>query len=423
MSKRAAQGAGTIRKKTVTRNGKPYTYWEARVTTGVDPGTGKQLQRSFSGKTQKEVREKLQSAAVEVNRNDYCAPSKLTVAQWCGIWLSDYMADKKYSTVKHYRAQCNTHIIPALGAVNLQSLTSPQIQTFYNTLQISGAKVPKKDGAGKIMKSNGVTVYERRPLSPKSIKNVHVVLSKCLSTAVSVGYLRSNPDRAVLPKITGTEIHPLTDAQVKLFLSAADEDPLSPILKTILFTGMREGEALGLTWDCVDFEAGTIKIDKQLQKRPKADGGYVLTSPKNGKTRTIKPAVYVMDILHAAQMRQIEDRMKAAEYWEGWSSENARKTSLVFLNPLGNEISPKALYLHYKKIARGIGVPDSRVHDLRHTYAVMAIQTGDDIKTVQQNLGHASAAFTLDVYGHVSDRMRDDSSTRMQNYILSLQTL
>ena len=76
---RAAQGSGTIRKKTVTRSGKDYTYWEARVTVGKDPGTGKQIQRSFSGKTQKEVREKMQAAAVELNNGTYQAPCRLTV--------------------------------------------------------------------------------------------------------------------------------------------------------------------------------------------------------------------------------------------------------------------------------------------------------------------------------------------------------
>ncbi len=81
MAKKAAKGGGTIRKKTVTRSGKSYTYWEARITTGRDPGTGKQIQRSFTGKTQKEVREKLQAAAVEINQGCYTAPSRLTVGQ------------------------------------------------------------------------------------------------------------------------------------------------------------------------------------------------------------------------------------------------------------------------------------------------------------------------------------------------------
>ena len=123
-SNRAAQGSGTIRKKTVTRNGQSYTYWEARLTVGHDPGTGKQIQKSFSGKTQKEVREKLQEAAVAVNNSDYFEPSKMTLGQWIDIWLNEYQGDKKYLTQKHYKAQCEAHIKPQLGAVKLSELTA-----------------------------------------------------------------------------------------------------------------------------------------------------------------------------------------------------------------------------------------------------------------------------------------------------------
>ena len=89
INKRAAAGSGTIRKKTVTRAGKQYTYWEARVTVGFDPGTGKQIQKSFSGKTQKEVREKMQAAAVAVNQGEYFEPSRMTLARWVEIWLEE----------------------------------------------------------------------------------------------------------------------------------------------------------------------------------------------------------------------------------------------------------------------------------------------------------------------------------------------
>ena len=95
---RAAQGAGTIRKKTVTRNSQAYTYWEARITTGYDPGTGRQIQRSFSGKTQKEVREKMQAAAVELNTGTYKEPLKMTVGEWLDIWEKDYLNNVKPRT-------------------------------------------------------------------------------------------------------------------------------------------------------------------------------------------------------------------------------------------------------------------------------------------------------------------------------------
>ena len=304
---RAAQGSGTIRKKTVTRNGQEYEYWEARVTIGRDPGSGKQIQKSFSGKTQKEVREKMQAAAVAVNDGDFFQPSKMTFGEWLDIWLRDYQSDKKYLTTKHYEAQIRTHVKPALGAIKLQALTAPQIQRFYNDLLKSGQQVPKKDKNGKTVKKNGKTVYESAPMAPKSVRNIHGVVIKALNVAVDVGYIRSNPaERVTLPRVEKTEIKPLTDAQVVDFLKAVQSDKYAAILQTILFTGMRESEAIGLTWDTVDFKAGTIKVCKQLQKRSIKDGGTVFAPLKNDKARTITAAPSVMRILEEQRKRQIQ---------------------------------------------------------------------------------------------------------------------
>ena len=108
--------------------------------------------------------------------------------------------------------------------------------------------------------------------------------------------------------------------------------------------------------------------------------------------------------------------LRAGERWEAWKTEAEHRRALVFTNEDGRYLVAKRLYLHFKKIAEEIGAPDARVHDLRHTFAVISLQNGDDVKTVQTNLGHATAAFTLDVYGHVSDRMQRESAERMERY-------
>ena len=412
---RSAQGAGTIRKKTVSRKGQEYTYWEARVTVGRDPGTGKQIHKSFSGKTQKEVRENMQAAAVAVNEGEYFEPSKMTLAQWIDIWLKEYTGDKKYLTVKHYTAQCDTHIKPALGAVRLADLTAPQIQAFYNRLGKTGHRKEKKD------KKTGKVTVTYTPLATKSIRNIHGILTKALNTAVDVGYLKLNPaDRVTLPRVEKKEIHPLDDDQVAAFYKAAAGDEYCYLLRLIPFTGLREAEALGLTWDCVDFGAGTIKVNKQLVKRPNADGGFTLAETKNSKIRIVKPAPSVMQLLKERQREQIEQRIKAGELWQGWQNERERKTALVFTTALGGNLSPQTVYNHCKKVLDSIGAGDRCVHDLRHTYAVLSLQNGDDVKTVQGNLGHATAAFTLDVYGHVSERMKDESAARMERYMAEI---
>ena len=174
---------------------------------------------------------------------------------------------------------------------------------------------------------------------------------------------------------------------------------------------------MGLTWNCVSFESGTLIINKQLQRRPLKDGGTVLTSVKNGKPRHLKPPPYIMNLLKTRYHEQIAQRQEAGEIWEDWNNEQEQAKALIFTNEKGKHLIPKRVYLHFKKLAKEIGAPEARVHDLRHTYAVISLQNGDDVKTVQTNLGHASAAFTLDVYGHVNDRMQRESTVRMEQYI------
>lgn len=126
---RAANGNGTIRKKTVTRNGKEYTYWEARYTEGIDPRTGKQKQRSITGKTKSEVAEKLRKVTAEMDAGTYTAPSKMTLGQWLDIWQGSYIEDVKASTKHLYMRTVSLYILPALGAVKLDALT-PGCRTF-----------------------------------------------------------------------------------------------------------------------------------------------------------------------------------------------------------------------------------------------------------------------------------------------------
>ena len=130
-----------------------------------------------------------------------------------------------------------------------------------------------------------------------------------------------------------------------------------------------------------------------------------------------------MNLLKIRYTEQVMQSMRAGDAWEAWRNESEHSKALVFINEVGHHLQPKRLYLHFKKMADQIGASDARVHDLRHTYAVLSLQNGDDVKTVQTNLGHASAAFTLDVYGHVSDRMQRASADRMEEYIMNISRM
>ena len=412
---RRAKGSGTIRKRNVTRNGKEYTFWEAQVTIGTDSGTGKQKRKTFTGSTQKEVREKMQAAAVAVNENDYFEPSKLTVKQWFEIWLKDYCSDKKPLTIRQYESMAETHIYPALGGIKLSKLTSPQIQKFYNSLAVDGKTVKRKN------QKTGKTETFKEPLSAKTIRNIHNIISMSLNTAISQGMMKDNPARRVtLPKVIKKEIQPLSEEQQKDFLKAIQEHSFKSIYTTILFTGLRESEACGLTWDCIDWKHGTMKVYRQLQRNPNNWSDFRFVPLKNSKTRTIKLSSYVLGILKQQQIKQLEQRFKAGEFWQGWQNEAERETWFIFTNDTGRYLNSATVYENFKKIAAEIEIPQARLHDLRHTYALISLQGGDDYKTLQENLGHSSATTTLNVYAHVSEKMREESARRQQAYIESL---
>lgn len=407
---RNAQGGGTIRQRSDGR-------WEARVTLGRNPGTGKQVQKSIYGSTQKEVRQKMQRMLVEVDEGVYIAPSKLTVKAWLETWLAEYNGDVKPATIISYRQHMDNHIIPALGAVKLSALTPSAVQKFYNELLRSGAKAAKRDEKGKLVRDEaGKVVYAPAPMSPKTVKNVHGVLHQALKQAMRLGYIHSNPTEAcTLPRIEKAQIQPLDAPDIKALLGVLGEDVYSTLMRVDLFTGMRQAEILGLQWSCVDFDRGVIQINKQLL-RPRTKGEvYRFGSLKNDKPRTIQPAPFVMNVLREHRRRQLADRLRAGSLWddEGFPD-------LVFTNESGKHLCFAVVLRHYKKALERAGLPDKRFHDLRHTYAVTSLRAGDDVKTLQENLGHHTAAFTLDQYGHVTDTMKEASAKRMEAFIESL---
>lgn len=384
-----AKGSGTIRKKTVTRNGKEYAYWEARVTTGRDPGTGKQIQRSFTGKTQREVREKMQAAAVAVNQGTYTAPQKMTVGQWLDVWASDYLGAVKPATAASYKSQIKNHIKPALGAVQLSALHAHTVQRCVNGLE---------------------------GYAPATVRQAYKVLHNALEKAVELDYIPRNPAaKCTLPRMEQKEIKPFDDEQTAALLQTVKGGRLEYIVRVALFTGLRMSELLGLTWDAVDFDKGMIAINKQLA-RPEHRKAGLFISPKSGKARTITPAASVFAALKAQRRRQIENQLRAGTLWD-----NAH--NLIFTNEPGGPLCQHSVTDWFSAAAASAGLEGARFHDCRHTYAVNAIRAGDNIKAIQSNLGHATAAFTLDRYAHFTEQLQRDSAARMEDFIKDVLNL
>ena len=382
-----ANGEGTISKR---KNG----TWEGKYTVGRD-ANGKPIRKTIYGKTQKEVAQKITALTNDLNTGFYIAPDKITFGQWLDVWHDEYLGGVKESTATQYKYHIDFNIKPNLGNIPLQKLTAPMIQKMYRKRMTEASEGGKK-------------------LSPKSIKNLHGVIHKSLDKAVQCRYIKFNPsDACELPRVEKKEMKVLKDDFLGKFLAEIKGKKYESLFFVDVFTGMREGEILGLTWDCVDFANGVIRIEKQLKRKQGKNNVYFFDTLKNGKTRSVVPAPVVFDVLRKVRKEQAENKLRYGSSYEN-------PDNLVFTNEIGQHIGVEAVWQAFKRRAKAIGLPDLRFHDLRHSFATISIQNGDDIKTVSESLGHATVAFTLDVYGHVTDKMKRDSADRMQRFIDSI---
>ncbi|MBR5364458.1 MAG: site-specific integrase [Oscillospiraceae bacterium] len=324
-----------------------------------------------------DVLEFMRSLSPVHNEKYECA----TVADWTACWLLHYCNELKDSTKLEYQKTIHQHINRVLGKVMLNELSHEDVQLFINSLNM------------------GVGIENK--LSPKSIKNIHGVLHSCLKTAVDFGYINANPaDKIRLPKKAIPEVRHLEPDILHKFLAAIQNHPKKALFTVSIFTGMREGEILALTWDCIRFDIGEIYLYRQLSNK-NTENEYRFTSLKNGKTRTLRPAPFIIKLLK-----------------EQYDAANPDLSDFVFKNAKGEHYTHSALYNAFQRVMKRLRYQQHlRFHDLRHTYAVLSLLAGDDIKTLQMNLGHYSAAFTLDVYGHRNDLMMKQSADKMERLI------
>lgn len=382
---RKANGMGSLRQKSVKGN----TYWEGRYSV-TDPLTGKTKRYSVSDKNQAEAARKLREALSSIDEGTYVEPSKMTVGEWLDTWLNDYVEPSvKPYTLDSYRSSCKNHIKPALGAMKLTALSRQQIQHFYNSV---------------LLKEKG--------LSPKTVKNIHGTLHEALEQAVIDGALHRNPaDSCKLPKVHKKDIIPPEQDDIVKLLDAFQGNPYELIYEVTLFTGMRQGEVLGLTWDCINFEKNTIYINKQLQKSNKNAGAfYQLVPTKTSKSRTITVAPSVMAILQKQKHLQVQMQLLVGPDWKN-------SNNLVFTNKTGRHLTHVTVYKHFKKIVRSIGLDHTRFHDLRHFYATAALERDESYKTLQETLGHSTITTTMDIYAHVTQKGWQQSADKTEQYI------
>ena len=379
MKKKRINGEGNIRKRS-------EHSWEASLRTE----DGERLY--VYGSSQKEVKEKLQEIQTEIANGTYVPETEMTVGEWLDEWYECFTTGVKASSRARYEQDIRNHIKPAIGHFNLQGLKLLHVQRFLNQCK------------------------EKKNLALKTVKNIYLVLNKALKKAQSQGLIRQNPcGEAEIPSYDTPqkEMRPLKDAEVTQFLKLIAGHPDEFFLYTALFTGMRESELIGLTWDCIDWDTSNIHLYRQLKPVKGRKATWAFTTLKNKQSRDFIAPPSVIRILKKQKLKQSEWKLQYGEVYEN-------DLNLVFTNPFGKHLTSVTIYNHFKAIVTQMGLPEVRFHDLRHTYATLALQNGVDVKTVSNNLGHATVAFTMDKYVHVSMTMQQDCVSKMESFIASL---
>lgn len=279
----------------------------------------------------------------------------------------------------------DNHINPNIGDIPLEKITSLELQKLYKKLLTKG-RVDRLEAKG-----------QPKGLSAKTVRNIHQILSSALKLAQEQRILHTNPaEGCALPKVEHREIKTLPVEQFQSFLREARESGVFELYYLELATGLRRGELLGLKWEDIDLERGDLRVRRQISRI----NGEVVEAPLKTKNayRTLPLAEDTVSVL-------LEQKKKVGS--SPW----------VFPSPNGGPISPDSVLHMLHRVLKRAGLPKVRFHDLRHTFATLALQNGVDIKTVSGMLGHFSAGFTLDTYAHVTSAAQRQAAQTMGNVL------
>ena len=383
MAKRRANGEGSIRKRADGR-------WEGRYTVGHDPKTGKQQFKNVLGKTQIEVKEKLKAAIEKSKGLDISKADQFTLSEWLRYWLDNY--GKVYlrpSSLTNYTGFLDNQISnDKIADIKLSKVTTNDLQQFYSRMSESG-RVQRKESQNK-----------PKGLSAKTVRNIHCFISHAMSRAVDEKLISENPaSRCILPKKEQKEIEILPLNDLQKFFEEAKKSGVFELYFTELATGLRRGELLGLKWTDIDFNANSIYIQRQIIRTD----GEVKESPLKTKNA-------YRQIIIPPEVSKILKQKKERE--NGFSE-------YVFSSPTSGPISPDSVLKMLHRVLKRAGLEKVSFHALRHTFATMALQNGVDVKTLSGLLGHYSAGFTLDTYGHITPAMKQDAADKVGSFLSS----
>lgn len=357
---------------------RPNGTWAAQITIGRDPETGKRVM--LSGKTWEEAHEKLTAGKAQMYQGTFVEPSKVTVGQWLDVWLNEYKRlDLRPTTWESYEVMVRCHIKPTIGHMALKDLRPEHLQRLYNNKLAAGC-------------------------SARTVRYIHQVIHGALEQALKNGLVARNVSKATkLPRLKKREIRALTPEEQERFLEVLEQDRIGAAFKVLLGTGLRRGELLGLTWQDVDLEDGTIRVRRQLTP---VKGGPIFQEPKTEKARRIIPLPRdVVAALKAHRAKQAQEKLLAGVAYQD--------SGLVFATEIGTRINPRNFNRKFYELRKKAGLEDVNLHALRHTFATRSLELGEDLKVVQELLGHARIAITADTYAHVSPKLKRDAVAKL----------
>jgi integrase len=376
MANKRGNGEGTYKKR---KDGR----WEAQYTIYTSSGTKR---KSVYGRTKAEVAAKLRKILADRDGGVYFDAENLTLGEYLERWLEGSVKGSVWhTTYRDYAGHVRNHIAPELGRLKLAKLTSAHVQALYRKKLDSG-------------------------LSPRTVNYIHATLHKALEQAVKWRLVPYNvSDAAVKPRQERRETLALTLEQVLTFLRVAREaqDRFEALYVVAVFTGMRPGELLALRWSdlVLDGPKPEARVRRSLSKDD--SGRHIFKRTKTEKGRSVSLMPQVVEALSTHRRRQAEERLRYSGLWQD--------QDLVFPNTTGAPMDWDNLTArNYRPLREAAGLPkNTRFYDLRHTFATLMLEQGENPKVVQEILGHSQITHTMDTYSHVTPNMQGAAFGRL----------